>query len=276
MNEQFQQKLLNYAPVPPAGTWDSISNALDETMSSSSFPSLLHNFETSPPKDTWNKIEQQLSAPGPKVIPIGERRKTSPLKRYIAAAVVFLIAAASIIFWNREEILPGYELTQNETPQQVPSSPVSTPAPAPSASSVAGSTALQPPVQTEQASLPSRTRIARSSTNETADRSTGNISVRPMMKTSSLLNLGSFFPKKAQPKETAISSMTEEKYMIYSDDEGQAMKVSKKLISFFVCVKEEILCQQEKRQLEQKIASYTTTSDFAGIVELLRILKENQ
>jgi hypothetical protein len=274
MNEQFQQKLLNYAPVPPAGTWDSISNALDETMSGSSFPALLHDFETSPPIDTWNKIDQQLSVPGGKVVAFTERKKTSPLKRYIAAAVIFLIAAASIVFWNQEDLIPE-SITQNTPVETEPLTPGSAPAPS-TPINTAPSTIATPPVQNNPVAVSSAPRPATASFRETRERTANSISIRPRVNTSSFLSLGAFFPKKVQPKETAVSSMPEEKYMVYSDDDGHAMRVSKKLISFFVCVKEEIICQQEKRQLEQRIASHTTTTDFAGIVELLRILKENQ
>jgi hypothetical protein len=275
MNEQFQQKLLNYAPEPPAGTWNSISNALNETLSSSSFPALLHDFEARPPEDTWNKIETQLSIPAGKIIPLTEKRKTSPLKRYIAAAVIFLIAASSIIFWNMDDIVPA-STTQHSPVEPAPLSPGIVPEPSTNTTSAPATIALQPAVQNKPLTVPAANRQATASLKENAGRTANNIAIRPRANTSSLLNLSSFFPNKIQPKKTAVSSLPEEKYMVYSDDEGHAMRVSKKLINFFVCVKEEIICQQEKRQLEQRMASYTTTNDFAGIIELLRILKENQ
>jgi hypothetical protein len=64
--------------------------------------------------------------------------------------------------------------------------------------------------------------------------------------------------------------------MVYSDGDGTAMKLPKKLFDFITCVREDILCKQEMQQLQQRFASTVLTTDFTGVLEVLKTLKENQ
>jgi hypothetical protein len=54
------------------------------------------------------------------------------------------------------------------------------------------------------------------------------------------------------------------------------MKLPKKLFDFITCVKEDITCKQEMQQLQQRFASSVLTTDFTGVIEILKTLKENQ
>ena len=64
--------------------------------------------------------------------------------------------------------------------------------------------------------------------------------------------------------------------MVYSDDDGNAMRLSKKLVELISCVKEEVVCAEQVQQMQYKIANYITTNDFSGLMEMLRNMKENK
>jgi hypothetical protein len=85
----------------------------------------------------------------------------------------------------------------------------------------------------------------------------------------------SFMPVNAERVQTVDEDIPLEKYMVYSDGEGTAIKLPKKLFDFFSCVKEEAECKMQMRQLQQQFAS-TSTTDFGGVMELVKKLADNQ
>jgi hypothetical protein len=88
--------------------------------------------------------------------------------------------------------------------------------------------------------------------------------------------LHSFIPEQAKEKAIIASSYPIDKYMVYSDDQGNAMRLSKKLFELISCVKEEVVCAEQVQQMQYKIANYITTNDFSGLMEMLRNMKENK
>ena len=63
---------------------------------------------------------------------------------------------------------------------------------------------------------------------------------------------------------------------MYSDGDGNAMRLPKKLFDFISCVKEDVSCKQEMQQWQQQFAAAVLTTDFTGVLEILKTLKENQ
>lgn len=91
MNSSVQNKILNYEVSPPAGVWEKIADALDESELAHEFPSRLYGAEVIPPVSAWDKIASLLDAAHETAIP--EHRRTSPILKYAAAAVVIGLLA---------------------------------------------------------------------------------------------------------------------------------------------------------------------------------------
>jgi hypothetical protein len=100
--------------------------------------------------------------------------------------------------------------------------------------------------------------------------------LRPQLKLGSLVITNRFVPKVAQTKQTVDKDASAEKYMIYSDGDGNVLKLSKKLFDFFSCAKEEVVCREQMQQLQQQFASTSLSTDFTSVLEMLQKLKENQ
>ncbi|MBA2746831.1 MAG: hypothetical protein H0U44_11445 [Flavisolibacter sp.] len=269
MNSALQKKLLQYAPEPPAAAWEAISNQLDEGLNGM----LLNKFadyEATPPTGLWNKIEENLAT-------VPKQQKTTrifSLSKYAAAAAILVLALTTYFLLadnqpadsgNIITALPPSKTT-TEPSQPVNDAPGTIEDGAADHNSIEVVTAVNAgndPIQTANYYYNPRDKRKRTSMINNLE-----------MEDISFAN--AFVPSEAKEKATVITSIPVDKYMVYSDGDGQAMRMSKKLFEFFNCVKEELICQQEKKQLQQKIAAYATTNDFTGVVELLRNLKENQ
>lgn len=264
MNPEILKKLLQYEPEPPAGVWKGISKALDENISGG-LSGKLQNYEAVPPAGTWEKIAENLTAKTPgKII---KRSKFFTVARVAAAASVIIIMAASIIFWNRDEDgmiavdNPVKPVQQQQQPQQ--NSQASAPV---NIQKETDRQNFQQPVPSTSEQRKEPTSYARNNPAKPQRSYTRDDHAESR----------SFIPEEAKEKAIAVSSYPVEKYMVYSDEDGNAMRVPKKLFEIMSCVKEEILCQQQVQQLQSKFASYVTSNDFTGLMEMLRNMKENK
>jgi hypothetical protein len=262
MNPEILKKILQYAPEPPVKVWEGISKILDEN-NPGDLADKLQNFTAIPPAATWQKIEEKLNHGKTGILVKSQRFFT--MGRAIAAAAIVIIATASILFWNREgenAFVAG------------PSTPA---APDTNSSSAQGNSGSG-----------TQKNITIDSENPGADHGNKQASLvrnyRPGRQPasnnksfahSSMMAVHSFIPNKAQEKAIAVSTFPTEKYMVYSDDNGNAIRVPKKIFELISCVKEEIVCQEQIQQMQSRFASYVTTNDFTGLMEMLRNLKEN-
>jgi hypothetical protein len=260
MSKELQKKLSEYAPEPPAKTWDAIAKALDETTGLTGFANSLYQYEETPPMDSWSKISAVLDkAAGAKVVPFSRKR----IIQYVAAAVILsaFILGAGLMTGNRN------------------SSPV-----------ISGTNAaIKIPADTEAKKVDPPNNVAvsnepSSSTLEHADpiltshkENRSVISrIRPDTQLGNVLLAANFIPKTAERKQTVSNYPASDKYMVYSDNEGNAMKLPKKLFDFITCVREDVLCKEQMLELQEKLASTSLNTDFTGVLEILKNLKENQ
>ncbi len=277
MKPDLQKKLLQYAPTPPAGAWENIGNALDEGLNGV-LANKFDGYEVTPPQGSWNKIASRLEGQTT-TAPVTNWRK---FNRVAAAAAVLILAISAVFFINRKESTPAIS--------QIPAVTIPPSTAAPQTNSdlaKENTTELQ---DAERNTPASKQMMASSKSKATTaySRNTGNskesrfdgyalagrISEIAQPGMNNIMVTHSFIPEEAATKKTATSNIPVEKYMVYSDGEGQAMKVSKKLVEFFNCVKEEWICQEQKKILQEKMASQSTNNDFTGIMSLLRNLTE--
>lgn len=260
MSTQLQNKLWHYAPEPPQKVWDTIASRLNDKMEAG-FPKKLYDFETSPSPLAWDKINARLDAPSPaKVIPFFQKHKKLVQYAAAAAVVIFLALTTLLLIDNKT----GSAITAT-TPETVP----------PPQRNIAPKTSPDQGPAPESNSLLAS---ARSNTNEknTEEKKSPYNKLQPQSKLGAIISHWTFMPKVAEAKQTVSSNTSSEKYMVYSDGDGNAMKLPKKLFDFITCVKEDMLCKEEMQQLQQKVASAVLTTDFTGVLEVLKNLKENQ
>jgi len=117
MSSGLQNKMYKYEVAPPAGVWEKIAGALDESELAHEFPAKLYRLEITPPLVAWENIKTSLFEGQPS---IPERKKLIPLLRYAAAAsIIGIIAWGGIQLLNKrsgdikvakqEVIQPGKE-----------------------------------------------------------------------------------------------------------------------------------------------------------------------
>jgi hypothetical protein len=262
MSTELQKKLSEYAPEPPAKTWDAIAKALDETPVITGFANSLYHYEETPPNDTWSGISAVLDkSAGAKVVPFSRKNRTL---QYVAAAVILLafVLGAGLMIGNRTitPSIPGTnaaikipadtESKKYDTQNDVAVSPGHLPT---------SSFEREDPVlisHKENRSIISR--------------------IRPSTRLGNVLLAANFIPKTAERKQTVSNYPASDKYMVYSDNEGNAMKLPKKLFDFITCVREDVLCKEQMLELQEKLASTSLNTDFTGVLEILKNLKENQ
>ena len=261
MSSNWQHKLKEYSPAPPPAAWDSIAERLEAQ--EAQFPQKLHQFEATPPAAAWANIENRLpGATGAPVVPLQAR-----VLRYAAAAVV-LLALAGIAFWA--------------TPRNENAVAAHTAAPQPQSSTPAAPPAKREikhfnvPPQSEP-ERPATAAPQRSSLQYAAAAASRRL---PPKRTQANLPLEPAFATELDvvpETQTLINTERANRYMVATLEEGEAVRLPKKVYSAFACPDEDPAaqaCERQLAQLQQKISASFTT-DFAHFLDLLKNLQEN-
>lgn len=93
----LRDKMLNYQVPPPAGVWNRVADALEESEQGLLFPKNLQQMEATPPAAAWDRIVNALdeaATPEP-VKPLFLR--LPQLVKYAAAVIVIALAAYGVI-----------------------------------------------------------------------------------------------------------------------------------------------------------------------------------
>lgn len=261
MSTQLQNKLLQYAAEPPEKVWEAITTVLDES-ANPAFAEKLYAFEETPSSQVWNKIKSQLDTPLGKVVPFFKRHKK--LATYSAAAAILIFAAltTTLLISKRTE----------------PASVAGTPATSQNGEGKTGSNSYARGNTSGNSTLAAVSNLDKSvdQNNRAGEKKSLPNRLGARTRLGSVFIAKTFIPEVAEEKQTVSSDIPIEKYMVYSDGNGTAMKLPKKLFDFISCVREDVLCKQEMQQLQQRFASTVLTTDFTGVLEVLKTLKENQ
>ena len=253
MNSDLQNRLYDFEADPPKEVWNKITDALDTEQT---YPQRLYEYEQQPRSQVWDQIELALEEPQQiKVIPITKFKK--PL-RYVAVAAS-IIAAVLII--NR------FSNNKNEASASIGGTiPAAT-----NQSSILPS--LNQPAEPEPQSDQTEDNLASTTGKETGPqprRAFASLRTQAVLPMLSLR--GKFIPGKVD-KEAIYDFSASDNYMVYTDGNGTTMKLPKKLFSLVNCQDGDESCRERLQELQQKLASNATTTDFAGILEILRQLQ---
>lgn len=247
MSNELQQKMYNYDVQPPVESWNRIVAALAEE---GSLAERLKNFEAFPPATAWNKIEAELGTEETKVISL--KRKNA--LRYIAAAVVFALIVFSGTFLLENN-------KNNDTVSQSNATNKNT--------AVTSSERLNTPYST--------TANQNDLIHHSADRQIAYTKPKRIAVSKFIARLQQITaPEKVEPQRKISFDNTVDRYMVYSDGDGNAMRLPKKLYDAISCVQFDISCKDKMQSMQQKIANASFTSDFTAVLEMLNNLKENQ
>ena len=255
MSNQIQNKLLHYEVQPPEGVWNNIAASLDENHSLT-LSDKLYDYEANPSPIVWENINAHLNNSineKGKVVPFYIKYRR-PLKYSSAVAIfIFLAVLTSLLISKKTESeLPAENLANtNATTKDSAKSPTAT-----EKNSIEQVTEKNKP-----GDLVARTKISKPKENDTQT-------------ISSLAE--NLLPRQAERNEIVNSSLSPDKYMIYSDGDGNAIRLPKKIFSAFTCPTNDLICKQHLQQLREKFASSAMTADFTGLLQILKSLQENQ
>jgi hypothetical protein len=256
MSDQFENRLLHYAPQPPQRVWEFIDKALDE-VPASTLSQKLYAFEEVPPADSWDKIELGLGSGRPgRVFRVPQTRNWL---RYAAAAVILF--AVLLLTWQTGKRVDSAEIAA--AAQKNPDSPVT-------------EQRLATPAADTQHEVAAITVNGKAIQTRYSEKQIFKSRLHPQPDLLAAVSLRKFMPRMAYEKQTVATNIPLEKYMVYSDGDGNAMKLPKKLFDFITCVREEVVCQQQMQQLQQRFALTAMTTDFTGVLDIVKNLKENQ
>lgn len=253
MNDGLQNKLFHYEAPPPEGIWENIAVALD---GDDTYPRRLAVYEAEPPLVVWKRLESSLNeaATPAKVVPFLIRYK-NPL-RYVAAATIIAVALVTLT------------LTMRQT----------------EAGSLAGAQKKPalPRIQTEPDSNPVHKEEAAVATVNDVDPTAGKTVLATVKRTLAYIRPQNILPKLSLTKRFIPRRATEEPvanfsalddFMVYSDEDGTAMRLPKKLFALVNCHDGDGSCRERLQSLRQKLSANVAPSDFTGMLDLVRQLQ---
>ena len=257
MNSNLQKRLFHFEAPPPKRTWEKIAETLHQQPS---FAQRLYNYEDAPPAAAWSVVESSLNgkAAPAKVVPFLTRYKT-PL-RYIAAASLIAVSLV-IVNLSVRHTAAGSLASESKREHPVPQ--------------VLEKKSNQNPFHTNEAAP-----IAATSPRASAENSPVNFAsakrtlayVRPQSIFPVLSLRKSFFPTHVKAK-TLFDQPLSDDFMVYSDGDGNVMKLPKKLFSLVCCKDGDGSCKLRLQRLRQTLNNSVASTDFVGMIDLLRQLQ---
>jgi hypothetical protein len=227
------EKLMNISVAPPAGLWNSIDTQLADEEFNKKFAGL-SDLEVAPPAINWSSIAQKIEQPAT-VIPLN-RRNRKVVRYAMAAAIIGLLVWGGISLFPGKNITAGENIANAETPKDNPISnapvqndnPVTPPNNTPSTTplvknDIEKNVAQNSKQQSKQSNnLPAPVLSFASSTTASESSHTGSEEI--------VADINALQKNKTPDGAmTATSSQEATRYLVYLNDDGEMMKVSKKL-----------------------------------------------
>jgi len=260
MSEEIRNKLTQFESKPPLAVWNRIADALDQ-QDLNKLGQKLAAFESNPPADVWNSISNKLS--GPRGVPFS--KKYGRILRYAAvAAVLIIVASASTLFLNREEtpstavqvVTPFSKLNDSTQEHEYTN---------PDPDIVIADQTIQPRYYDDRQMVQAAMRT---------------IERVPELEPIAMLSIDDFtddhIPEIACRNRSIYFSDPEERYMIYSSEDGHVARVPRRLFDAVACAEKDPVCTQNLKQVQEKFAASAMSADFTGVLHILNNLGENQ
>jgi negative regulator of sigma E activity len=255
MSSDLQNKMLNYEPEPPKGFWNRIEAALQEEALETPLTEKLLQYQQKPAAHVWDQISSQLDGTDKKVIPFPKR-----MGRYMAVAALFILAITGGIYLYNRDSSKGDDMNVSRA------APLHEQGNSTQPSSLAATDDDQPAVETLATKETGRKNaIAMNRQNPRKIRTTASMGMSPE----------AALPEYVDTRKSIEFTNIDDRYMVYSDRDGRAVRLPKKLFDAFSCIEEDLTCKQRIQGLQEKLATTVLTSDFTGILELINNLNDN-
>jgi len=251
---KVQQKLKDFEVEPPELLWGKISTALD---AGQTLPheKRLYQLELSPPAVNWDRISQALDRQKIAVTPSIKGRRY--LYRYLsAAAVLIIIIVSASKYLNRAT--PAVEIA---SPLEIPAQKNEIFVPAIKLPQEKQTTEYESPTVAMKAASASETNKRRVA------------SKMPLLK---IERSSSFAGNLLNQKHSAtFKSDLLERYIVFSKQSGETVRLPRKWFSFFNCADYAEDCKQKIKTAQQQIAApdLMAATDFTGVLDLLQTMK---
>lgn len=253
MSSELRNKLLNWeAPLPENG-WNKISALLDSN-TEYQLSQKLQQFQKNPPGHIWDKIEQQLSTPEvAPVVPFFHKYR-QVFKYGVAAAVLIVVGMfIGLLVINKSDMGVAERKPALNTMQQNPFPPQEKDNELPDATENGPSLVQKPnPV------IPGKNNNAAATITRSQDKRKEE--------------------KRPERFEVPLTSLQSNRYVMHTNNSGDAVKLSRKLYSLFQCSElwTDKECKEQIEWLQQKAAnpSMVAAADFTGVLELLKNMEE--
>jgi hypothetical protein len=227
-----------------------------------SFADKLFSFEQVPPLTTWQKISSQLgidSRENGKIIPFF-KKYSKTLKYSTAVAAFVILAILTSLFITKRTVSEGL-VNKYTPPTENKNADTSLPAQNNQASQQISIAHLNSPKRRNHIKLASLKT---------------SIWLGPEPSLRSTASIEKVVPRYAERTNTIDYSSNDDKYMVYSDGDGNAVRLPKKLFDAFACTADRITCKQKLKKLQEQVAASAMKTDFTGILDMLNKLEENQ
>jgi hypothetical protein len=250
MNSNFQDRLKNFEVDPPPGLWNKIGSML-ENRPELMIAEKLVQFEMDPPAGSWKKISTKLYP-----TPITSRKPVKKFLLYGSIAACLIVAIISV------KLLTGEQTTTNEIAPASVNSEKQSVIPHPKENVVIKNNIVITPENKLAAAV-----------KKIVNRGYSFVRYYPAAINENLISTASsidkFMPDYASRNQRIPYTDDGDKYMIFASEDGNAVKLPKKVYDSFACPTDDTPCRDKLRLLQQKAASGSLNSDFAGMLDIL-------
>ena len=285
MKSSWTDRLNQMELSPPENGWEKIAEALDESLSGHEFPERLYHLESEPPPALWINIQESLEGKTTPESLSTPRLSRAPFVRYaVAACLIGVISFAAFRIFSSSKIKQAV----------VSASPVTPLHKTVNADSNANSVANNPDAHTEtekeaQALEESKHTYAGLDLPRHTSRKIHSRLYRspvPVFSSSSGETKLEKNPEIQYSHRAAVNDTPEDndasRYLMFRDNEGRFIKISKKLSGLFCCVsgeEQDENCHDQLKKWREKIASSSfvpSPDNFMDILELVSSLQDNR
>lgn len=255
MSSDLQKKLLQFEAKPSPKVWSNLETILDADVE---FPVKLYEFKQQPAPRAWQKIASALSEHPATVVPFAIRYR-KPI-RYTAAAAVLILLAFGATFFMSKKASPE---TAAITTQPVPTQNTSIPA--------RNEIAKQEPIITNAVIADNKYEA-----NKNVVLTKECLGVIPQKNIMADNVTPECLIAEVKDRISHLDLKTSDRFMVYCcDGKGNPVKLPKKLYDVVNCGEDDPSCRQNIQCLQEKISSASLTTDFIGVLQIIRQVQEN-
>ena len=286
MKTSWTDKLKQMELPPPENGWEKVAASLDESFSGHEFPDKLYNLVSEPSAAMWSKIEQSLANETTPVSSSKQRVSRVSLIRYAVAACMIGILSFAIF-----QFFPFRKTNQSTVgvnPGAVAKENLNTDTNANTNTAPDNPVAHTEGEKEAQALEDSKHTYARLDlSHHTSNKIRSNLYRSPVPIFSSVSGETDLEknPEIQYSHRAAVNDSPEDndatRYLMFRDNEGRFIKISKKLSGLFCCVsgeEQDENCHDQLKKWREKIASSSfipSPDNFMDILELVNSLQDN-